>query len=255
METPISHFSIVAKMPKSMTTHAKTSDSNQRAKHTRTFWIVSIACVALFIVAFAFIDTKALHDWAQTVPGWVVFALMAFLPVVGAPVSVLFIIGGARFGALGGLIAAAIAIAINLLLTYWMTKFVLRKPIASFFKKTKYKLPRVPKEEYISISLLTALVPGLPYAAKNYLLVLAGVPFRVYFWVCLPSHFFHASLAILFGDMTKNLTKGKVIFLIGYGIVLTLLCKRVVKRLRAGAVAKAAESPEHEPDDELASKT
>lgn len=101
-------------------------------------------------------------------------------------------------------------------------------------------MPQVPDGEYASVSLLTALVPGLPYTAKNYLLVLAGVPFRYFFWVCLPAHFVHATLGILFGDMTKDLTKGKIIFLIVYGIVLTLLCRRVVKRLKA----KSSKKPE-----------
>ncbi|MEO5803924.1 MAG: VTT domain-containing protein [Verrucomicrobiota bacterium] len=215
-----------------MTARSKKPKPDNHAKHTRTFWIVSIVGVIICIVLFSLIDTKALHSWAKTVPGWLVFAFMAFLPVVGVPVSILFVIGGARFGPVGGMISAAFAIAINLLLTYWVTKFVLTKPIAAFFKKTKYKMPQVPEGEYASVSLLTALVPGLPYAAKNYLLVLAGVPFKYYFWVCLPAHFLHATLGILFGGMTKDLTKGKIIFLIIYGIVLTVLCHRVVKRLK-----------------------
>lgn len=211
----------------------KKSEPDNRAKHTRTFWIVSIVCVVICIIVFSFVDTKALHAWAKNVPAWLVFAFMALLPLVGVPVSFLYVIGGARFGTIGGLIAAAFAIAINLLLTYWLTKTVLHRPIAAFFKKTKYKMPQVPDGEYVSVSLLTALVPGLPYTAKNYLLVLAGVPFKYFFWVCLPAHFVHATLGILFGDMTKDLTKGKIIFLIVYGIVLTLLCRRVVKRLKA----------------------
>ncbi|MEO6182580.1 MAG: VTT domain-containing protein, partial [Verrucomicrobiota bacterium] len=202
-----------------MTEHSKKSEPGNPAKHTRTFWIVSIACVAICIVVFAFIDTKALHTWAKGVDGWLVFSFMAFLPLIGVPVSFLYIIGGARFGTIGGLIAAAFAITINLLLTYWLTKTVLHKPIAAFFKKTKYNMPQVPEGEYVSVTLLTALVPGLPYTAKNYLLVLAGVPFRIFFWVCLPAHFVHATLGILFGDMTNDLTKGKNIFLIIYGIV------------------------------------
>ncbi|MEO6036180.1 MAG: VTT domain-containing protein [Verrucomicrobiota bacterium] len=237
-----------------MTKETTTPDSGPRTKNTRTFWIVSAVCVVAFIAAFAFIDTKALHDWAQTVNPWVVFALMAFLPVVGGPVSLLFAIGGARFGPVGGLFAAAAAIAINLLLTYWMTKSVLQRPIAALFKKTKYKIPQVPKGEYVSVTLLTALVPGLPYAAKNYLLVLAGVPFRVYFWACLPAHFFHASLAILFGGMTKDLTKGKIIFLVAYALVITLLCQRVIKRLRAKST-KDGKPGEVQADEALAAKS
>lgn len=227
-------------------TEQKTETTHQ-TKQTRTFWIVSAGCLVIFLAAFSFIDTKALHDWAQTVPGWLVFAFMAFLPLIGVPMSLLLIIGGARFGKTWGLIAAAASISINLLLTYWLAKFVLHKPIAAFFKKTKYKMPQVPDGEYVSVSLLTALVPGLPYTPKNYLLVLAGVPLRHYFWTCLPAHFAHATLGILFGAMTKDLTKGKIIFLILYGIGLTLLCRHVVKRLKAKSVksSTAADEEQH----------
>jgi uncharacterized membrane protein YdjX (TVP38/TMEM64 family) len=142
-------------------------EPDNRARHTRTFWIISAICVLICIVVFSFIDTKALHEWAKSVPAWLVFVFMAILPVVGVPVTFLYVIGGARFGAIGGLIAAAFAIAINLLLTYWLTKFVLTRPIAAFFKKTKYKMPQVPDGEYVSVSLLTALVPGLPTLPKT----------------------------------------------------------------------------------------
>jgi uncharacterized membrane protein YdjX (TVP38/TMEM64 family) len=219
----------------------KNPEPDNTSKHTKTFWIASAACVVILIVVMFFVDTKALHEWAKGVPAWLVFVFMALLPLFGVPVTFLYVIGGARFGAIGGLIAAAFAIAINLLLTYWITKSVLHKPIAAFFKKTKYKMPQIPKGEYISVSLLTALVPGVPYTAKNYLLVLAGVPFKYFFWVLLPAHFVHASLGILFGDMTKDLTTPKIIFLIVYGTVLTLLCRRVVKRLRAKS-AKSTDS-------------
>ena len=236
-----------------MTANATSDASKSRAKNTQIFWIVSIVCVALFAVAFFFVDPKAVHEWAQKVPGWIVFLLMALTPVVGAPVSVLFVVGGAKFGTTGGLIAAGFAIAINLLLTYAMTRYVLRRPIAAFFNKTKYKIPQVPKGESISISLLTALVPGLPYAAKNYLLVLAGALFRVYFWVLLPAHYLHASLAILFGGMTKDLSKGKIIFLVAYGIVITLLCKRVINRLRARTDAREKSSAPHTKNEMVSS--
>ncbi len=230
-----------------MSAPAHQSQPKSFSKHGRTFWIVSIACVVAFLVLFYFVDTHALHDWAEKLPGWLVFAFMAFLPVLGVPISLLLVIGGARFGAIGGLIASAFAIAVNLLLTFWVTKFVLRKPITAFFKKSKYKIPQIPTGEYVSVSLLTALVPGLPYAAKNYLLVLAGVPFRVFFWTCLPAHFFHASLGVLFGDFTKKWTPARIIFLIGYGIILTLLARRVVKRLRAKTTSSSQPGFKQEP--------
>ncbi len=202
-------------------------------KNKRLIWIVSIAGVVAFIALFSFVDHKALHQWAEKLPGTLVFLFMALLPVFGVPISILFVIGGARFGIVGGLIAAAFAIAINLVLTFLMTKFVLHKRIASFFKNRNYKLPQIPEGEYASVTLLTALVPGIPYSAKNYLLVLAGVPFRVYFFVCLPAHIFTASIGIIFGDMTKKFTPGRIAFLSVYALLILFLARRVVNRLKA----------------------
>jgi len=54
--------------------------------------------------------------------------------------------------------------------------------------------------------------------------------------------------------MTKDLTKGKIIFLIVYAIVLTLLCKRVISRLRARADDRA-KALELAANDKLASET
>jgi hypothetical protein len=41
--------------------------------------------------------------------------------------------------------------------------------------------------------------------------------------------------------MTKNLTPGKITFLVVYGIVLTLLGRRVVTRLKNAKPAKASD--------------
>lgn len=203
-------------------------------RKSKIFFIGSIAAFVLFVVLIAlFVDVQKVRAWAEGLNPWAVFAMLVFLPLVGFPVSVLFVVTGVKFGPGWGLAVVGIGIALHLLITYWVTSKILHDPIERLFKKTKYKMPRIPEGEQVSISLLTALVPGIPYFAKNYLLVLGKVPFKPYFLSCWPSHVFHASLAILFGGMSKELTPTKGAFLLVYAVVVTWLCRRVIKSLKA----------------------
>ena len=66
--------------------------------------IGSIACFILLILFFAFfVDLKKVHAWTAGINPWAVFALLVFLPLVGFPVSVLFVVTGAKFGSFGGI--------------------------------------------------------------------------------------------------------------------------------------------------------
>ncbi|MGI8965379.1 MAG: hypothetical protein ACR2H1_04740 [Limisphaerales bacterium] len=58
------------------------------------------------------------------------------------------------------------------------------------------------------------------------------MPLKIYFWVCLPVYVFRSSLAIFFGDMTKDLTPGKITFLISYFLVKVAICAYILWRLR-----------------------
>jgi uncharacterized membrane protein YdjX (TVP38/TMEM64 family) len=147
-------------------------------------------------------------------------------------VSVLYAVVGAKFGPVVGLILAALAIVVHLGGSWWIAHSWLKRPLDVLFLKLRYHKPQVPEGEYVPVCLLVALVPGAPYTVKNYLLVLGGVPLRAFFWTCLPAHFFHASLAILFGDFTAAMTGPRIVFLVAYALLLSVLSHRVVRRLR-----------------------
>jgi uncharacterized membrane protein YdjX (TVP38/TMEM64 family) len=197
------------------------------------FWVGTGTGVILVALLVWLVDLKALHDWAGRLNGTAVFALMVVLPLIGVPVSVLYAVGGAKFGQPWGLVLAAAAIAAHLVASWWIAHSWLRRPLDALLRRMRYKKPQVPRGEYIPICLLIALIPGVSYTIKNYLMVLGGVPFRPFFWTCLPAHFFHAILGVLFGDFTGAMTTPKVVFLIAYALLLAGLSHYVVRRLRA----------------------
>ena len=54
-----------------------------------------------------------------THPGWF-FGLLASLPMLGFPISVFCLLAGIKFGVLGGTVAIGLAMAVHLLVAYWL---------------------------------------------------------------------------------------------------------------------------------------
>src|SRR5687767_6551866 len=123
---------------------------------------VAVGLIVLFFFLQRMFDVEALKEKIQTWNGFMVFGVMAILPIIGLSVSVVYLIAGAKFGTMWGLVVVGCAIAIHLLATYWISKGFLRKPLERFFAKRKYKLPEVPEGDYAAITVLAALIPGLP---------------------------------------------------------------------------------------------
>ena len=218
--------------------------SNKPAKQFQSgplFWGATVGGVLLLALLVWLCDLEWLHEQASQLNGVVVFLLIVFLPLAGVPVSVLYAVGGAKFGHTWGLVLTVGAIALHLLLSWWIAHSWLKRPLEALMRKLGRRKPEVPKGEYVPVCLLVALIPGVSYALKNYLLVLAGVPFRPFFWSLLPAHFFHAALAILFGDFTGAMTPPKIAFLVAYALVLAALSHYVITRMkrRTKAAAKA----------------
>jgi uncharacterized membrane protein YdjX (TVP38/TMEM64 family) len=202
-------------------------------KHGPIFWVATIAGVLVTIAVVMFVDLKSLHAYAERLNGAALFALMALLPLVGVPVSILYVVAGAKFGHTWGLVATAAAISIHLTGYWWIAHSWLKQPLDRLFTRTRYHKPQIPEGEYVPVCLLVSLMPGVPYAAKNYLLALGGVPFRQFFWTCLPAHFLTSSVGIFFGDFTSGFTTGRIIFLVCYAAILSGLSLYVVRRLKA----------------------
>jgi uncharacterized membrane protein YdjX (TVP38/TMEM64 family) len=148
-------------------------------------------------------------------------------------VSLLYAMGGARFGPGWGLALATVAIVLHLLLSWWIGHSWLKRPLHALLHALHGPVPHLAAAEEVPVCLLVSLVPGVPYAIKNYALALAGVRFRTFFWVCLPAHFFHAVPGVWFGDFTRGFTPGRIIWLLLYVGVLAGLTHGIVRRLRA----------------------
>lgn len=120
------------------------------------------------------------------------FTAMAVLPALGVPLLAFTITAGEAFAAqlgMGGVIALSLlAIAINLALGYWFARYALRPLLARLIQRYGYSVPKVTRENALSVTLVVRLTPGPPYAFQACILGLAEVPFRLYVvtsWICI----------------------------------------------------------------------
>lgn len=154
---------------------------------------ILVVLICLGILIFLFIS----HDFASTVrrlinvetPPLLFIALMSFLPSLGFPISVFMVLLGLKFGIAGGLLIAALLIPIHMLISYLITHSFLRHLIYKALKLMNYNLPTVPADKIVPFTLIFMGIPGPPYALKNYILALSGVPFRYYLGLGWPINF------------------------------------------------------------------
>jgi uncharacterized membrane protein YdjX (TVP38/TMEM64 family) len=158
--------------------------------------IVAAAGAVGAILVLRGVDYRAAEERGvaviRSVGPWAFFAGCAVLPAFAAPLSIFTITAGEVFApmmTLGGVIAATMAaIAVNLALTYWLARYALRPLLSRIAERYDYKIPRVTRENALSVAIAIRLTPGPPFFMQGYLLGLAEVPFRTYMavsWICI----------------------------------------------------------------------
>lgn len=192
---------------------------------------IIVAVLVLVGVAFLYhrIDVDDVHDYAEGLNSWLVFVLITVLPLVGFPVTVLHVVAGMRWGPKVAIPLVFLSIFLQLLASYALVR--LFRPL---FEKRLAKLrERIPRGAHGPVTLFTALLPGVPYFAKNYVLPLIGVPLRTYVLWCFPLHAARSSIAVLFGHESDQLTPGRIAGFAVYFVLISLSCAWVFRRMRA----------------------
>lgn len=141
---------------------------------------------------------------------WGFFSAMAFLPVLGFPIAPFNIAAGPAFapslGLLPVILLACAAIAINVTLTYWLSRRALRPLVARAATWLGYAIPAIPTDKHLAAAFLVRSTPGPPFFLQSCLLGLAKVHFGPYMVASCAVPFSFAILCIIGGDalMTGN---------------------------------------------------
>ena len=169
---------------------------------------------------------------------WAFFGAIVVLPAVGAPLSAFTFSAGEIFApsmTMTGVVAATLAsIAANLALTYWLGRYALRPLLSRIAAYYGYRIPRVTKDNALSIILVLRLTPGLPFFMQSYILGLAEAPFRLYMiasWLCMVPMVVGAVILGegLFGGHMKTTVIGVAVIVVAV-IIVHWLRKRYASR-------------------------
>ncbi len=116
-------------------------------------------------------------------PGWY-FLAMALVPL---PLAWFTVPAGEAFAAqlsLGGVIAASLtAVAVQLSVSYVAARYVLRPAIERLVRRRGIAVPRVRRDNAVSVALLVRLTPGPPMILGTCVLAVAEMPFGRYLLV------------------------------------------------------------------------
>lgn len=174
----------------------------------------AIVIAAVVVLTYHNGDIQALHAYAARLDASLAFGLLVILPLLGVPVSVLHVAAGIRFGVQLGLLLVAVSILLQLLASYGLVQAFGRR--ISHVRWVRGLRARIPAGAHASVSLVTVLLPGAPYAAINYVLPILGVPLRTYLLVAFPLHTLRSTITVTFGDQSDQLTATRLALLLAY---------------------------------------
>lgn len=173
--------------------------------------------------------------WVRKLGPWPFFTLMALLPAVGAPLSLFTLTVGPLFAPALGLpvviILALVSVAVNLVLTYVLARWLLRPWMERLCGWLGFNIPEVAEADHRSLVILVRVTPGTPHALQNYLLGMAKIPFATYFFISWLVASLYACAFIVFGDALAH-GKGKGVLLgVSLFVALTVGVKFLRKKL------------------------
>ncbi|TYT75779.1 TVP38/TMEM64 family protein [Desulfobotulus mexicanus] len=146
------------------------------------------------------LDKEIFLAWKQQAGPFPFFLALTLLPLLGFPTTPFYILAGATFGWATGLLGSGLSLAANLVLCHWVSRSGLRPLLERVLRKTSFRIPEVKPGRFLPFIIGAKLVPGVPAFAKNYLIALSGVPFRIYFGISFSISMAYASSFVLLGE-------------------------------------------------------
>jgi len=230
---------------------AKSSGRRWKKKHSVLAAVLVALAAALVLVAR---QPGLVHAVDAVITGLreagpaVFFVAMALLPAVGFPLLAFTLAAGPVFGPVlgpGWVIGwSLLAVAANLLLTYWLTNRALRPLITRLLDYFEVRLPQSAAGGAWQTTLIVRLTPGPPFWIQSYLLGLIRVPLVPYLVV---STLLMAGyiVALVCGGEALIEGNGGLAFMAAGVLVVTvsvlqLLRQRTARRRAAAALMLAA---------------
>ena len=194
--------------------------------------IVIGALIGLAVLALAFggrnLDLEGFHAWTKRLPAAGVAAIILLLPLVGFPISALHLAAGLRFEFWTALSIVAAATLAQHVVCWLLVRALPRR----FFVRLEPWRKKLEGAGYRQAAVLCCLLPGMPYTVQLYLLPVMGAPLRVLCLISVPLHTSRATVTILLGTISDDLSAGRLVALAAYYAVVFTICAFALRRLK-----------------------
>ena len=214
--------------------------------------LLKVALLAVIVLAGAVavlrgLDVRGLLDQSMNLvreAGPVVFfGAMAVLPAVGFPLSPFTLSAGSLFAPTLGLplvlLITWVALAINVMVTYVLARWIARPWLEKLVLRFGYRWPQIPADGHWDVSILLRVTPGPPFFVQSALLGLAQVPVRIYLTVSVIVAGLYGTAFVVFGEALLA-GKGRMVMLGFGGFAALTIGAHVLRRHLARKKALAA---------------
>jgi uncharacterized membrane protein YdjX (TVP38/TMEM64 family) len=185
--------------------------------------------------------------WPLALEGWgwlwahlqnthpaVFFSAFVILLAVGCPITMFYLVAPGLYGIWVSFAYTSVALILNFALTFWIARSLFRPLLEAIVKRAGFEIPRLRDREYTQITIAMRVTPGIPFIMQNYILALAGVPFRTYMVISWVANLGWA-LALL--SLGESIFQGEAGFGL-FGVLLIIGLAIITKVVRDRYVSK-----------------
>jgi uncharacterized membrane protein YdjX (TVP38/TMEM64 family) len=206
--------------------------------------LVAALALGLMVAAIAGlyprISLADLLDGVRQLPFPVFVLVSGLLPLIGVPMTAVYLIAGAVYLPVLGLpttlLGVTAGVMINLILCHMLASRF-QGLTTRLLQRFRLTIPELPKKGLWKLVLMVRITPGAPLVAQNVLLSIAGVPIGIYLAVSAP-----AELLISAGYLTLGSSFGTgkwQLLIVGAGLVgITLLTFSLLRTKAKKKVAR-----------------
>ena len=146
--------------------------------------------------------------------------LVAVLPLIFFPTSLLWIATGAIHGLSTGFVILVISASLNFFLAYFIGQRLLRRRVKNLLSKYKLEIPSFDEKGQWEFTIAVRLIPALPQIIQSYFLAISDVRLSIYMAGSLLTQL---GYAVAFLSMGNAIFKGELtLFLMALSLALFL---------------------------------
>lgn len=209
-------------------------------KNGRTIARLSLAATTILLLGLGLFYVACHHDPLTALKNYLsdgvspalFLVLMAVLPIVGAPISIFLVLVGMKFGVAGGILLSSLTMFFHLVCTYYLVHSFLRSRIIRLIRYLKLPVPSSRNLPTNLHAFIFMIIPGLPYALKNNLLDLSGIPDVPYLVIGWTTQFGFSLPFIILGGAVIRLDRSFIILAAGLFALVVVIQQLFKKRLK-----------------------